>query len=231
MHRARLLFAVVAVTFSLPVCVASRRSLAATADGRPADAGKNRTRHKRRAGVSPARKAAAVRRSRRSKTARASHPRSPQTLVASTGGVHTMNDVQVTPFPSHAAAAAAALSQNRRDQLNDAERAARAAQQEDRWNTVLFHLREMDGRSDAEACFWRVIAYYRLGQMARAKSIRANCDLAGREQAALDAEYALAASVQPAAALPEMLAAGERPPAPVENTAPYAGDGPSHLER
>jgi hypothetical protein len=141
-----------------------------------------------------------------------------------------MNEnIKVTAFPSHPDAAAKALAQNRRDLLQDAEKAAREPDQKDRWNTVLFHIREIDGRSDPEVCFWRVIAYYRLGQVARAASIRANCQLDKQEQTTLDVEYALAANLQPAAALPDMLAAGETPPAPVENPAAYGGAGPTRV--
>ena len=78
----------------------------------------------------------------------------------------------MTPFPSFAPHAKKALAQNRRDQLIDAEQAARADRQSDRWWTVLFHLRELDSRNDPEACFWRVVAYYRLGELARARALR-----------------------------------------------------------
>ena len=81
-------------------------------------------------------------------------------------------DVTLTPFPSHAGAAKKALAQNRRDQLDDAERAARAPEQAERWQTVLFHLRDLDARSDSEGCFWRLVSYYRLGQIERARSLR-----------------------------------------------------------
>ena len=74
-------------------------------------------------------------------------------------------DVTLTPFPSHAGAAKKALAQNRRDQLDDAEKAARAPEQAERWQTVLFHLRDLDARSDSEGCFWRLVSYYRLGQI------------------------------------------------------------------
>src|SRR6516165_7774607 len=57
-------------------------------------------------------------------------------------GLHPTGDAQVRPFPSQADAAQKALAQNRRDSLEDAEKAARAEHQDDRWQTVLFHLRE-----------------------------------------------------------------------------------------
>jgi hypothetical protein len=147
-------------------------------------------------------------------------------------GVHPIaENVQVTPFPSHADAARKALAQNRRDQLEDAEKVARAAKQDDRWQTVLFDLRSLDARSDVEACFWRAVAFYRLGEMARARSTRQLCTLSAKEEASLDAEDALSGSMQPAAPMPEMLAAGERPPAPVPNPNPYAGASPAKIER
>jgi hypothetical protein len=154
----------------------------------------------------------------------------PKATVAA--GAHPINEtVQVTPFPSHAAAAKKALSQNRRDQLEDAEKAARAEHQDDRWQTVLFHLREFDARSDGEACFWRVLSYYRLGEMARARTIRQLCTLGAKEQAVLDGEDASCGSLQPIAAMPEMLAAGEHPPEPVANQKAYAGAAPARLEQ
>ena len=161
--------------------------------------------------------------------ARAKSARTPRPRVAS--GLHPVSDVQVTPFPSHAAAAHKALAQNRRDSLEFAERAARAERQDDRWETVLFNLRDLDARSDAEACFWRVLAYYRLGEMARARSIRQLCTLTAKEEAALDTEDGLCGTLQPASAMPEMLAAGEHPPAPVANPAPYAGAPPARQDR
>jgi hypothetical protein len=145
---------------------------------------------------------------------------------------HTINDdVEITPFPSHAAAARKALSQNRRDQLDDAEKAARDPQQADRWQTVLFHLRAFDSRVDAEACFWRVVAYYRLGEIGRARTIRQNCEIAAADLPTIEKEDAQSASLQPATALPELVAAGERAPAPVPNPAGYEGSSPTHLER
>jgi hypothetical protein len=145
---------------------------------------------------------------------------------------HTINDdVEITPFPSHAAAVRKALSQNRRDQLDDAEKAARDPQQTDRWQTVLFHLRAFDSRVDAEACFWRVVAYYRLGEIGRARSIRQNCEIVAADLPIVEKEDAQAASLQPATALPELVAAGDRPGAPVPNPAGYEGASPTHLER
>ena len=56
----------------------------------------------------------------------------PGALTVNVG--HEINeDAHVTPFPSFAGHAKKALAQNRRDQLIDAEQAARAARQPDRW--------------------------------------------------------------------------------------------------
>ena len=146
----------------------------------------------------------------------------PGALTVNVG--HEINeDAHVTPFPSFAGHAQKALAQNRRDQLIDAEQAARAARQSDRWMTVLFHLRELDSRNDPEACFWRVVAYYRLGELARARALRSSCEPPTAIQAVLDNEDAMSTTLQPVAALPEMTAAGEKPPAPVPNPEPYGG--------
>jgi hypothetical protein len=146
----------------------------------------------------------------------------PGALTVAVG--HEINeDAHVTPFPSFAGHAQKALAQNRRDQLIDAEQAARAVKQPDRWMTVLFHLRELDSRNDPEACFWRVVSYYRLGELTRARALRASCEPPPGVQAVLDNEDAISMTLQPVAALPEMVAAGERPPAPVANPDAYAG--------
>jgi len=89
--------------------------------------------------------------------------------------------------------------------------------------TVLFHLRELDSRNDPEACFWRVVAYYRLGELTRARTLRGACEPPAAIQAVLDNEDAISMTLQPVAALPEMTAAGEKPPAPVANPDPYGG--------
>ena len=138
-------------------------------------------------------------------------------------------DVAITPFPSHSAAAAKALAQNRRDELRDAERAARAPAEPDRWETVLFDLRNLDARSDPEGCFWRLVAYYRKGEVARARQVRALCELPVKDQAIIEAEDAQSANAQPAAALTE-LEAGNREP-PVANLSPYAGASPTPFDR
>jgi hypothetical protein len=103
---------------------------------------------------------------------------------------------QITPFPRDQAAVAKAFAQQRRQQLADAEKAARAAQQSDRWQAVLFEIRDLDSRSDPEACFWRVVAYYRMGQLERARTMRGTCELPTGDASALEAEDAAAFAAQ-----------------------------------
>ncbi|HMF43926.1 MAG TPA: hypothetical protein VKQ32_24805 [Polyangia bacterium] len=151
----------------------------------------------------------------------------PGALTVNVG--HEINeDAHVVPFPSFAGHAKKALAATRRDSLVDAEQAARAERQPDRWWTVLFHLRELDSRNDQEACFWRVVAYYRLGELAKARALRGLCEPPQNVQTALDNEDALSSQLQPVAALPEMAAAGEKPPAPVVNPDPYSGPAFPH---
>ncbi len=141
--------------------------------------------------------------------------------------LETINeDIKLTPFPSHPEAAKKALAQNRRDQLDDAEKAARSPAQDDRWQTVLFHLRDLDARADPEGCFWRLVAYYRLGQMERARTLRQACELGGKDAALIETEDEQAAGLQPPTAL-----ADKEPPAAVANPAPYAGAAPTRIER
>ena len=134
-------------------------------------------------------------------------------------------DVTLTPFPSHAGAAKKALSQNRRDQLDDAERTARAPEQAERWQTVLFHLRDLDARADSEGCFWRLVSSYRLGQIERARSLRQGCELAPKDAGIIEAEDEQAARLQASGTL------ADTGSAPVGNLAPYSGDGPAKIER
>jgi hypothetical protein len=157
----------------------------------------------------------------------------PQALhVLGDGEFHEINgEAQVTLFPSQASAVKKAFAANRRDQLKDAERSARLPEEKDRWQTVLFHLRELDSRNDGEACFWRVVSFYRLGELARARRIRESCTLSIKDESALDGEDSLSVSLQPVSALPEMVAAGEQAPAPVPNPSPYGGPAPAHFER
>src|SRR6185436_6957251 len=64
-------------------------------------------------------------------------------------------------------------------------------------------------RNDPEACFWRVVSYYRLGELAKARGLRAACEPPQSVQSVLDTEDALSTTLQPVSALPEMTAAGE----------------------
>jgi hypothetical protein len=145
---------------------------------------------------------------------------------APSGKSGTINEsVTLTPFPSHAGAAKKALAQNRRDQLDDAEKAARAPEQAERRQTVLFHLRDLDARSDSEGCFWRLVSYYRLGQIERARSLRPACELTPKDTAIIESEDEQAAHRQAAATL------ADKEPAPGGNLAPYAGDGPAKTDR
>ena len=134
-------------------------------------------------------------------------------------------DVTLTPFPSHAGAAKKALAQNRRDQLDDAEKAARAPEQAERWQTVLFHLRDLDARADSEGCFWRLVSYYRLGQIERARSLRPACELAAKDAGIIEAEDEQAEHLQPAGTL------ADTGSAPVGNLGPYTGDAPAKVDR
>jgi hypothetical protein len=138
----------------------------------------------------------------------------------------TINEnVTLTPFPSHAGAAKKALAQNRRDQLNDAERVARGPAQAERWQTVLFHLRDLDARADSEGCFWRLVSYYRLGQIERARSLRQACELGSKDAAVIEAEDEQAERLQPAGTL------ADTGSAPVGNLGPYTGDPPAKVDR
>ena len=140
----------------------------------------------------------------------------------------TINEnVTLTPFPSHAGAAKKALAQNRRDQLNDAEKAARSPDQAERWQTVLFHLRDLDARADSEGCFWRLVSYYRLGQIERARTLRQACDLLPKDAGIIEAEDEQAERAQPAGTLADK----EQAPTTAGTFAPYTGDGPAKVDR
>src|SRR5581483_830686 len=103
--------------------------------------------------------------------------------------------------------------------------AARAPEQADRWQTVLFHLRDLDARADSEGCFWRLVSYYRLGQVERARSLRQACELTPKDAGIIEAEDEQAARLQTAGAL------ADTGPAPAGNVAPYGGDAPAKIER
>lgn len=121
---------------------------------------------------------------------------SPAYVVGDTGA-HFIdeNAPKIVAFPQEAKAVEKAFAETRRDQLLDAEKAARAAKSPDRWRTVLFMLRGLHDRSDPEACFWRVLAFYRIGEVDRARAVRENCDLPGKDSATLNSEDAVATGV------------------------------------
>jgi len=98
-------------------------------------------------------------------------------------------------FPGDSKAVKKAFAETRRDQLVDAEKAARDATSPDRWRTVLFMLRGLPERTDPEACFWRVLSFYRLGEIQRARVLRENCELPSKDSSALNAEDATASGV------------------------------------
>jgi hypothetical protein len=152
--------------------------------------------------------------------------RSKSTRLARQKQAGTINEnVTLTPFPSHAGAAKKALAQNRRDQLDDAEKAARSPDQAERWQTVLFHLRDLDARSDSEGCFWRLVSYYRLGQIERARTLRQACELVPKDAGIIEAEDEQAERGQPAGAL------ADKDPTTAGNLAPYTGEGPARVDR
>jgi hypothetical protein len=167
----------------------------------------------------------------------------PVKAVAGATRPHRVSDstAKITAFPQKGEGPAVdrAFAEHRREQIADAEKAARAAKQDDRWRTVLFYIRDLDSRTDPEACFWRVVAYYRLGEIGRARSIRRGCEIPARDAATLDDEDASAARLQPPTALPELKLAGEldeegRPTGagqePVANSEPYTGQPPTRYK-
>jgi hypothetical protein len=110
---------------------------------------------------------------------------------------HLINESapKIVAFPHEAKAVEKAFAETRRDQLNDAEKAARDEKSPDRWRTVLFMLRGLPERTDPEACFWRVLAFYRLGEIDRARAVRESCELVAKDSGVLNAEDATAAGV------------------------------------
>lgn len=203
---------------------------AAPASGNAAgSAGAGTSSAKKRARKSAGKKAGkkAGTKARKAKAAPQTKPtRAKPTRLAKQRSTTINEDISLTPFPSHPEAAKKALAQNRRDQLDDAERAARNPKQVDRWPTVLFHLRELDARADPEGCFWRLIAYYRLGQVDRARALRQSCDFVPKDAAIIEAEDEQAARLQPPTTV-----ADKEATTPVPNPAPYTGAAPTHVER
>jgi hypothetical protein len=117
--------------------------------------------------------------------------------VVGDSDAHLINDQAppITPFPEDAKAVKKAFAETRRDQLVDAEKAARDAKSPDRWRTVLFMLRGIPERTDTEACFWRVLSFYRLGEIQRARTLREGCDLPSKDSSVLNAEDVVASGI------------------------------------
>jgi hypothetical protein len=161
------------------------------------------------------------------------------------GNAHMINQnaPKIVAFPHEAQAVEKAFSETRRDQLVDAERSAREAKTPDRWRTVLFMLRGLQERTDPEACFWRVLSFYRLGEIDRARAVRESCDLPAKDSSVLNNEDATAAGVPamgtvarqdqfyvPAGAT-EPGKKDSDPSAPPAGTAPpYTGPGPQRYK-
>ena len=121
----------------------------------------------------------------------------PPAYVIGDSDPHLINESAppLEAFPGDSKAVKKAFAETRRDQLVDAEKAARDATSPDRWRTVLFMLRGLPERTDPEACFWRVLSFYRLGEIQRARALRENCELPPKDSAALNAEDATASGV------------------------------------
>jgi hypothetical protein len=153
-----------------------------------------------------------------------------------------VNAPKIVAFPQEAKAVEKAFAEGRRDQLIDAEKAARAARTPDRWRTVLFSLRGLHDRIDPEACFWRVLAFYRLGEIERARAVRADCEMPGKDSSTLNAEDAIVAKIPAIGTVPRedqftMAKATEKPKtetaAPVAagpDATPYTGPGPQRFQ-
>lgn len=147
---------------------------------------------------------------------------------------------KIIPFPSEATAVTKAFAEHRRTQLADAEHAARDAQQKDRWHSVLFELRDLDSRADPESCFWRVLAYYRLGELRPARQLRESCQFNQHDDVALDAEDVASVALQPGAGRVEVrTTSGEivedpRTAAvaakPIVNDGAYSGPAPARFQ-
>lgn len=153
-----------------------------------------------------------------------------------------VNAPKIVAFPQEAKAVEKAFAEGRREQLVDAEKAARAARTPDRWRTVLFSLRGLHDRIDPEACFWRVLAFYRLGEIERARAVRAECELPGKDSSTLNAEDATVAKIPSIGSVPRedqftTAKAIEKPktetaaPAAVgPDATPYTGPGPQRYQ-
>jgi hypothetical protein len=167
---------------------------------------------------------------------------SPAYLVVD-DNAHLINESapHVAAFPAETKQAyEKAFAENRRGQLVDAEKAARAEKSPDRWRTVLFMLTGLNDNGDSEACFWRVLSFYRLGEIDRARAVRAVCELPVKDSSALNAEDALVSRTpamgtgahedQFTATTPVAADAPDAAPAPPPPVAPYTGPSPQRVQ-
>jgi hypothetical protein len=170
-------------------------------------------------GAKPAKKSKATKKAKKKKAAPPSDDAgttaarrrkigAPPAYVVGDSDAHLINQdaPPLVPFGSESGAVKKAFAETRRDQLVDAEKAARDDKSPERWRTVLFMIRGLPERIDPEACFWRVLSFYRLGELTRARTVREGCDLPAKDSVALNAEDATAAGI------PEMGANGEEDP-------------------
>ncbi len=161
--------------------------------------------------------------------------------IVGDSSAHFINEAapKIVPFPDNAKAFDKAFAEGRRDQLGDAEKTARAAKSPDRWRSVLFMLHGLPEHNDSETCFWRVLSFYRLGEIERARKIRENCELPAKDSSTLNAEDARvsgtpsmedvqAANAAVAAGGPAAKDAGADAGTPA--TAPYAGPTPQRRD-
>ena len=144
----------------------------------------------------------------------------------------------IEAFPTEWNAVKKAFAETRRDQLLDAEKAARDAKSPDRWRTVLFALRGLPEHADPEACFWRVLSFYRLGEIPRARTLREGCELPSKDSAVLNTEDVTASGIPqmgtvavddgfgPPQGATNAKAEVPPPPAVDPASAPYTGPSP-----
>jgi hypothetical protein len=170
-------------------------------------------------------------------------------LLVGDSNPHMINEnaPRITAFPQDAKAVDKAFAETRRDQLVDAEKAARDERSPDRWRTVLFMLRGLNEHSDPETCFWRVLSFYRLGETDRARAVREGCVLPAKDSSALNNEDANAAGVPamgtvarqdqffvPASSMEEIKDPAKKKPEPaapaVNAAAPYKGPSPQRYQ-
>jgi hypothetical protein len=161
-------------------------------------------------------------------------------LGGGTGAHHIdENAPKIRAFPQEAAAVDKAFAETRRDQLVDAERTARAPKQADRWRTVLFSLRGLDDHIDPETCFWRILSFYRLDEVARARAVRQACELPSKDSIVLNGEDTMAAGTPIMGAEPEPTGGttgttGENKPAGAPTgpppVPPYTGPSPQRYK-